>query len=124
MEAALIGSRLSRKTVSVMGPDEFILSDVVKLVAKVIDKRLFVFPMPITFHNILAWLCESIMNVPLVAKAQLRMLCEGISDPLEGCDELPEDLKPQIKLTEQQILKGLPEPGGFSMKDLRCQNSL
>jgi len=43
MEVSLIEGRLSRKTVSVMGPDEFILSDVVKLVAKVNNKKLFIF---------------------------------------------------------------------------------
>ena len=120
MEVSLIEGRLSRKTVSVMGPDEFILSDVVKLVAKVINKKLFIFPMPVAFHYVIAWICESLMNIPLVAKAQVRMLSEGICDPLKGYDELPEDLKPQIKLTEQQILKGLPKPGGFGLKDLLC----
>ena len=54
----------------------------------------------------------------------IRMLTEGISNPLpvSGCDKLPEDLIPQIKLTEQQILKGLPKPGGFGLKDFRFCN--
>ncbi len=52
------------------------------------------------------------------------MLTEGISNPLPvpGCDKLTEDFKPQIKLTEQQILKGLPKPGGFGLKDFRFCN--
>ncbi len=99
-----------------------VLSDVVKLVAKVINKKLFIFPMPVAFHYVIAWICESLMNIPLVAKAQVRMLSEGIRKPLPGHDELPEDLEPQIKLTEQQILKGLPKPGGFGLKDFRLCN--
>jgi len=122
MEASLIEGRISKKTVSVMGPDEFILSDVVNLVAKVINKKLLIFPMPVAFHYVIAWICESLMNIPLVARAQVRMLSEGINEPLPGFDELPEDLKPQIKLTEQQILKGLPKPGGFGLKDFRFCN--
>ncbi len=118
----MLEGRLSGKTVSVMGPDEYNLTDVVRLVAKVLNRKLLIFPMPVFFHYGLALLCEKLMKIPLVAKAQVRMLSEGISKPERGFDELPDDLKPRTKLTEQQILKGLPEPGGFGLHDLRCLN--
>jgi NADH dehydrogenase len=60
------------------------------------------------------------MKIPLVAKAQVRILSEGVTEPAQACDPLPIDLMPSRKFTEEQIRKGLPTPGPFGLADLRC----
>jgi hypothetical protein len=60
------------------------------------------------------------MNVPLAARAQIRILSEGVVEPALPCDPLPADLLPQRKFTDEQIRTGLPEAGPFTLRDLRC----
>jgi hypothetical protein len=55
----------------------------------------------------LAWVLERTMAAPLISSAQVRMLAEGIADPLPGCDSLPEELAPQLRFTKAQIRRGL-----------------
>ena len=59
------------------------------------------------------------MKVPLVARAQVRILSEGIVEPALSCDQLPYDLKPTRRFTEEQIRRGLPAPECFGVSDLR-----
>jgi len=55
----------------------------------------------------------------LVTLAQLRILSEGIVEPMPPCDRLPDDLQSRTFFTDDQIRKGLPETGKFGLKDLR-----
>jgi len=55
-----------------------------------------------------------------VARAQVRILSEGVVEPALVCDLLPAELLPTLRFTEDQIRKGLPAPGAFTLKDLRC----
>jgi len=117
--AALTDPRLKNKTVSVVGPEELTLGAAVKRVAKVIGKKRLYIPLPVWMHYILAWIFERTMRVPLAAKAQVRILSEGIVEALPPCDNLPEDLLPKNPFSEDNIRQGLPEPGCFGLKDLR-----
>jgi hypothetical protein len=47
-------------------------------------------------------------------------LSEGVTESVLPCDPLPPDLLPKRHFTDEQILKGLPEAGGFTLRDLRC----
>ena len=118
--AALGENRLTKKTIALTGAEELYLSEAARRVAKVLDRGILIFPAPIWFHYMLAQLCEWSMKVPLVAKAQVRILSEGVTEPAESCDPLPEDLKPSRKFTEEHIHAGLPAPGPFGFSDLRC----
>jgi hypothetical protein len=60
------------------------------------------------------------MKVPLVAKAQVQILSEGVVEPATQCDPLPDDLVPVRRFTPDQIRSGLPNPGAFGIRDLRC----
>jgi len=111
---------LSRQTAAVLGPEELTLRQAVRRVAKVIGKKPLMFPLPLSFHYTLGWCIEKIMRVPMVSVAQVRMLAEGISVPLSGCPTLPGELAPRIRFTEDQIRKGLPPPGRFGLRDIRC----
>ncbi len=117
---ALINNRLTKKTIALTGAEELYLSDAARRVAKVLGRRIVIFPAPIWFHHMLAQICEWNMKIPLVAKAQVRILSEGVTEPAHPCDPLPEDLKPKRKFTETQIREGLPKPGPFGLSDLRC----
>ncbi len=119
MESSLVGGRLSRETVPIIGPEEMGLSEAVRRVAAALGKRPYFLRVPVIFHYILRWFLERIMTIPLVSLAQVRILSEGIVEPLPACDPLPADLLPQRTFNEQQIRHGLPEIARFGVKDLR-----
>jgi LPS sulfotransferase NodH len=56
----------------------------------------------------------------MVSIAQVRMLSEGLAQPLPACDPMPAELAPKISFTNEQIRKGLPPAGQFGLRDLRC----
>jgi uncharacterized protein YbjT (DUF2867 family) len=120
LRAVLIDGRLSRQTVAVLGPEEMPLGQAVRRVARVLGKRPLFVPMPVWFHYALGHLLEAVMKIPLVSLAQVRILSEGIVEPLPECQTLPEDLMPATCFTDEQIRRGLPEPRAFRGSDLRC----
>jgi NADH dehydrogenase len=117
--AALTAGRLSRQTVFVLGPETLPLSEAVRRVAATLNRRVWILPAPVVFHRILAAICERTMAIPLVARAQVRMLAEGFLEAAPAADALPDDLKPQLRFTSSQIRQGLPDPGPFTCADLR-----
>jgi NADH dehydrogenase len=117
--ASLAEGRLSRQTVAVTGPEELLLADAARRVAHVLGRCMVTFPLPVWFHLAMAALLEQTMRIPLVARAQVRILAEGVIEPALPCDLLPADLAPQLWFTEEQIRRGLPERGPFTAKDLR-----
>ncbi len=116
LQAAFVGGRLSRQTVAVMGPEEMPFRGAVVRVAQVLGKSPHVIRLPVAFHYVLAWCLERIMPIPLVSRAQVRMLEEGIVESAPFCDPLPADLLPQRRFTDEQIRRGLPgvEPAGIA----------
>src|SRR5258706_14440309 len=78
LRAGLVHGRLSRQTVAVMGPEQLYLSEAVKRVAEVLGKNPIYFPAPVSFHYLLAYACEFVMKVPMLARAQVRILSEDI----------------------------------------------
>ncbi|MGW9629649.1 hypothetical protein ACWGST_03030 [Agromyces sp. NPDC055520] len=67
----------------------------------------------------LAQVTEWTMKVPLVAKSQVRMLAEGVTDAAPPAASVPDDLRPRRRLTAEQIRASLPEAGRFGWRDLR-----
>ena len=118
--ASLIENRLSRRTVAITGAEELFLSEAVRRVARVTGNRIRMLRAPVWSHYALARFWEWTMKVPLVARAQVRILSEGVVEPALPCDPLPLDLVAKRKFTDEQIRKGLPEPGPFTLRDLRC----
>lgn len=120
MSAAIIHRRLSRETIHVTGPEEMTLGDAVRRVARVADKRPLMFRMPLWFHRAFGWACEQTMVIPLISSAQVRILSEGVVEPLPACPTVPEDLRPQIPFSDEQIRAGLPEAKSFGLQDCLC----
>jgi uncharacterized protein YbjT (DUF2867 family) len=114
-----IGGDLSRRTVEVVGAEELLLSDAVRRVARVVDRRVAVLPTPVWALRALGQVTEWVMKVPLVATAQVRMLAEGVSESAPPAERLPEHLLPRTPFSDDQIRASLPEPGGFGWRDLR-----
>ena len=119
LRAAIVDGRMTQKTVAVTGAEELLLSEAVQRVARVTGRKIRMVRAPIWFHYLLARVCEWTMTVPLVARAQVRILSEGVTEPALPCDSLPYDLMPTRKFTDEQIRNGLPEPGPFGFRDLR-----
>ena len=120
MRAALVEGRLSRETVHVTGPEEITLGEAVRRVARVVGKRPLMFRMPLWLHRAFGWFCEQTMVIPLVSSAQVRILSEGVVEPLPVCPSVPDDLRPQLAFTDEQIHAGLPEAKAFGPKDCLC----
>jgi NADH dehydrogenase len=118
--AALTEDRLPRQTIAVVGPEEMTLAEAVRRVANVVGKRPLTFRMPVWFHRAFAWICERVMRVPLVSTAQVRMLAEGLTDPLPATPFVSGDLAPRTMFTDEQIRAGLPVGKPFGAGDLRC----
>jgi len=124
LRAALVEGRLSRQTVAVTGPEELTLRAAVERVAHVVNRRPWMFRLPLFFHYAFGWVLERLMRTPLVALAQVRILSEGIVEPLPPCAFVPDDLAPRQAFTEEQIRRGLPAPGAFGLTDFRFCNCI
>jgi uncharacterized protein YbjT (DUF2867 family) len=120
LKAALVEGRLTRQTVAVTGAEELYLSEAVRRVARVTGNKVRLVRAPVWCHYVLARFWELTMKIPLVARAQVRILSEGVIEPALPCDPLPSDLMPSRKFTDDQIRNGLPERGAFTLRDLRC----
>jgi len=107
LQAALVDGRLADQTVAVTGPEEIPLSEVVHRVARALGHRVVIVQAPVFVHYALAWTLERAFATPLVSLAQVRMLAEGISEPLPPCDRLPDDLAPRARLTPEAIRAGV-----------------
>jgi len=118
LEAAIDG-RMPRETVAVVGAEQLLLSKAVRRVASVLGRRVVVVPWPVWAQYALAQVTEWTMKVPLVAKAQVRMLAKGVTDAAPPAASVPDDLHPRRMFTAEQIRSALPEPGGFGWRDLR-----
>ncbi len=120
--ATLVDGQLSRQTVAVTGAEQLKLSEAARRVAHVIGKTIVVLPAPVWFHYVLAQIFEWTMRIPLIAKAQVRILSEGMVEPVV-CGPLPPHLNPTLGFTGEQIRQGLPPPGRFGLHDLRWCSS-
>ncbi len=120
LRAALIEGQIANESVAVVGPETLTLSEAVRRVARVVGRYVIVLPAPIAVHRALAVLFEATMSVPLVARAQVRILSEGV-DPAPFADALPDALAPRTPFSADIIASGLPERGAFGLRDLRCR---
>lgn len=111
--------RLERQTVAVVGAEELTMTEAVHRVARLVGRRVLVVPAPVWALYALGQVTEWTMTVPLVATAQVRMLAEGVSEPWGDVDELPDDLRPATRFTDEAILAAMPPRGGFGWKNLR-----
>lgn len=121
LEAAALGdARLAHATIAVLGPEEMPLGEAVRRVARATGRRPLFIRLPIAAHLVIATLAEWTMPIPLIATAQVRILVEGVVDPAPFAEDPPAELAPVTPFDTETILRGLPDPGGFGVADLRC----
>jgi NADH dehydrogenase len=120
LKAALQTDALSRKTVAMTGPERMTLEAAMRRVAAVVGARPLYVRLPVWMHALMAIALERVMKIPLVSKAQVRILSEGVVEPWGEVASLPPELAPATPFTEEEIRRGLPEPGPFGLADLRC----
>jgi nucleoside-diphosphate-sugar epimerase len=116
---ASIQGRLPNSTVAVTGGEELLLSDAARRIAKLVGKRVAIVPALVWFIGIVAQVTEWTMKVPLIAKAQARMLAEGVSEAAPPTPDLPDELRPKLPFSAEQIAAALPPRGRFGIRDLR-----
>jgi NADH dehydrogenase len=124
LRAALVDGRMSRETVAITGAEELLLTDAVRRVAHVLGRPVFIVPAPLFLMRIVARFFELTMHVPLVARAQIRILEEGVVESLPFAPPVPDDLTPRLPFSAEQIRAGLPERGRFTLRDLRCYSTM
>lgn len=117
MGESLLENRLTGKSYTVVGPETMSLQNMVSRVAKARRKLgrgpgfAISIPFPVLVHLALAGLMEATSKNPLVTKSQIRMLQENMDRPVPACQsycqELPEENRPKIVLSEEMILNGL-----------------
>jgi uncharacterized protein YbjT (DUF2867 family) len=117
--AALGDQRLADNTIAVLGPETLGLGDAVRRVAWVTGRRPIFVRLPIRIHLAIAWLAEWTMLVPLISRAQVHILAEGIVESLPFADTPPADLTPTTPFSSDVIRAGLPQAGGFGCADQR-----
>lgn len=68
-----------------------------------------------------AWVLEQVMEMPVVSRAQVRILAEGVVEPAPEavCDSLPDDLGPTREFSSERIERGLTDSRPFGPADLR-----
>ena len=120
LAAAATDPRLKDRTVPVLGPEELRLATAVRRVAAITGCHPLFVPMPVTAHRVLAWCFERTMTVPLVSAAQVRILSEGLVEPVLAPDALPDDLEPRTPFSHDAIRARLPAPDRFHRSDLLC----
>jgi uncharacterized protein YbjT (DUF2867 family) len=121
---AAADGRIPEETVAVMGAEELPLGDAVRRIARVVGRRPLFIPLPVWSIRMLAQLAEWTMVVPLIAKAQARMLAEGVSEPAPWAPEVPIGIRPSHPFSEESIREALPEAGRFGWADLRVSRGL
>lgn len=116
---AAIDGRLPRSTVAVVGGEQLLLSKAVRRVAQVVGRRVLIVPAPAWAISVVAQFTEWTMTVPLIAKAQARMLAEGVAEAAPPTPALPDELRPRLPFSREQIEAALPPRGRFGLHDLR-----
>lgn len=111
--------RIAEPTIAVMGAEELPLREAVSRIAKVVGRKPLLIPVPVWSIKVLAQITEWLMIVPLVAKAQAKMLAEGVSEAAPWAPEAPDSIRPSHLFTDQSIRAALPDAGPFGWKDLR-----
>lgn len=120
LTASLTDPSLANTTVPALGPEELMLSEAAQRVGELIGRRRVTLSAPLWFHRLLAIVAELTMRIPLASRAQVRMLAEGVTEPVLYDRELPEDHKPATRFTPEAIRPELPAAGRFTTRDLRC----
>lgn len=121
LEAAATGDeRLRDRTIAVLGPEQLTLGDAVQRVASIIGRRPVYVRLPVRVHLALARVFAAVMRVPLISTAQVHILAEGVVEAAPPAPEPPHDLRPRTPFSAAVIRGGLPEPGAFGLRDLRC----
>ncbi|WP_291038484.1 NAD(P)H-binding protein [Herbiconiux sp.] len=115
---AALDGRIPDPTVAVMGAEELELGAAVRRIAGVAGERPLYVPLPVWAIKALAQLTEWVMVTPLVAKAQARMLAEGVNEAAPFAPEPPAGIRPSSPFSEELIRAALPV-GRFGMQDLR-----
>ena len=120
--AALEG-RVPDHTIAVMGAEELELGVAVRRIARLAGGRALFVPLPLWAIRIVAVITEALMVTPLVARAQAKMLGEGVSEALPYAPEAAVGIRPAHGFDEDRIRAALPV-GGFTLNDLRLVRNL
>lgn len=106
--AATADPRLANQTVALVGPDALPLAQIVRRVGAAAGRTPLLAPAPVWFHALFARGLELVMRTPLVARAQVRILAEGLTEHWGDVAPLPADLAATRRFTFEHVRTRLP----------------
>lgn len=121
LAAGVTTDRLAGTTVPVTGPEELTLRSAVERIGTAVGRTPRFVRLPVWAHSAMARVEERVMTTPLTARAQVRILSEGVVEPAPAdvCTPLPADLRPDREFTPERIEAALPDRRRLGREDLR-----
>jgi NADH dehydrogenase len=97
------------RTIAVVGEEAMTMREFIRRAAAGMGAKVFIFPMPVIFHEALAACCEFFMPDPLLSRSQVKMFAEGMAEPLGPFDEI---FPTPVAFTPKTIRPWLPDSRG------------
>lgn len=121
LEAALVEETLTNHTVPLMGPEKLALNSLVERLGRYLGRRVLTVPAPYGLLYPGAWMQERVLAQPILTRAGLRMLHEGMSTaaPNDQIDSVPKAFRPQQAPTIAYMRRELPQLNRFGLNDVR-----
>lgn len=119
LAAAATCDRLEDQTVTAVGPGSLCLSDVVRLAAVAVERNPFFIRLPDVFRRDRPTALERVMKLPPRSRQE-----DPPGPDMFATAELPVDLAPATRFDVDSIRTGLPDPGPYSLDDVRCYTAV
>lgn len=119
--AALTGDDLEDETVALMGPETLTVAALVRRIASAVDRPAVTVPTPAVGLHLGGWLFERTVDPPVVTRAGVRMLTEGMTEPAPAsvCTVPGAALAPEQPPAVPYITEALDDVRRYGLADLR-----
>lgn len=121
IHAGVTGTHHIGETVALLGPSSLTQTELMHRVGRAIGRRVVVVPTPVVLQRISAWAMERTLEPPIVTRAGVRMLAEGMTEPAPagGCCRPVPNLRPQTAPTEAYIERAVESVDRYGTGDFR-----